>query len=213
MSEEIPAGVKSFLAKTKNELLFSGVKIDLSEDSHVFFPPAYDIPVNGYFITEPLLLACGTGKSLDQWFPIYVHEFNHFRQWKEQDPEYLAGFIDGREAFEYIDDIVEGRVTATKEEFWNYVNRARNLEANCERRSHAMIIEFELPIDKDRYAQQANSYIHFYNYIGLNRTWYTPGKEPYNIEEVWSKFNTTIDTDPAPVNWSYMSLFDEYCMP
>ena len=203
--------VRAFLTHTYEDLKSSGIELNLAPESHVFFPPNYRIACNGYFVTNPHILAVGTGKDFDLWFPVYVHEYNHYRQWKEQDPEYTAAFIDGREALDYVDEAMEGKIDLSSDKLWNYVRIAQTMEANCERRSHQMILDFNLPIDAEEYSQKANSYLHFYNFIGSNLKWYTPGKEPYNIPKVWQAFNSSIDSS-FPENWNYTKLYENSCI-
>jgi len=203
--------VREFLTHTYEDLKSSGIELNLAPESHVFYPPQYTTACNGYFVINPHILAVGTGKDFDFWFPIYVHEYCHYRQWKEEDPEYTNGFIDGKEVFDYVDEALDGIRPSSKKEYLDWVKRAQILEANCERRARAMIVEWKLPLDEKEYSQKANSYLHFYNYIGSHRRWYAPGREPYNIPEVWQAFNTTIDSS-FPENWNYTKLYENCCI-
>lgn len=203
--------VKSFMAHTTEDLKRSKVEINLAPESHVFFPPKYNLACNGYFIIEPLILAVGTGKDFDQWFPVYVHEYNHFRQWKEEDPEFLVGFLDGMETFDMAWEVIQGTREASEEQVQGWIKNAQALEANCERRARDTIITWKLPIDVEEYCQKANSYLHFYDYIVSRKKWYTAGKEPYNVSRVWKEFNS--DIDPSfPGNSQYINLFQKYCI-
>jgi len=202
--------MKDFLIETRRDLEDSKVEIILSPDSHVLYPTD-DLLCNGYFITEPLTFAVGTGKELDLWLPIYAHEYCHFRQWKEEEPVFRHGFIDGVETFDMAVEVMEGKREATPEEFWNWIRRAQSLEADCERRAQTLIEAWELPIDSEEYAQKANSYLHFYTYIANKKKWYAAGKEPYNVPEVWQEFNTSIDTQ-FETDLEYNKLFEGYCI-
>ena len=84
------------------------------------------------------------------------------------------------------------------------------LEADCERRVVDMILLHNILIDVHDYAQKANAYVHFYNYIDLYDKWYISGKEPYKLTDVFSQFNNTIDED-FELSWEYMALYDKHC--
>jgi len=210
-SDNMQKSVNEFLGETITELLEHGVEVNLSNKDHVIIRHC-DAKVNGYFIDRPTLsFGVAAGLPIEEWLPVYVHEFNHFRQWVEKEPIYLDAFIDEIEAFDYIDEWVTDKRELSEEQVDFYVARAREMEADCERRTHSMIQEYDLPINLDTFAQKANSYIHFYNYIARNKTWYKLGNEPYRTPEVYKNMNTTIDDDFATVNFYYMGLFSKHC--
>ena len=64
------------------------------------------------------------------------------------------------------------------------MNTTRNLEHDCERRTLAMIKDYDLPIDGEKYARMAASYVMFYEYVKKHRKWYKIGKEPYRNEKL-----------------------------
>lgn len=190
--------MKSFIADSIIELMEHEVTILLRSEDHVRLYD--DMDVNGYFVLcekkqynarqyPEREFAVATGMPLENWLPVFVHEFNHFRQWKEQDPTYLKAF-DGNpdegalEAIEYVNEWVEHESQLSDTEIQVWVERAREMEADCERRTYHMIEERNLPIDLVSYARMANAYIHFYNFVGKNREWYAIGKEPYRVPEV-----------------------------
>ncbi len=205
---------KAFIADSIFELIEHNVEVLLGGTNYVRGRPYDSIKVNGYFILKPKrILAVATGMPLEVWLPVFVHEFNHFRQWKEQDPIYLRAFQDGREAIEFIDEWVDRMVDYPDEEIQSYIERAREMEADCERRTYRMIEEHNLPIDLANYAQISNAYIHFYNYVNRRREWYQVGKEPYRTLEIVQEMNTTIDSNFVTINEKYMKLFEMYCLP
>lgn len=203
--------VKKFLAETIIELLEHGVDVNLSSKNFVLIRHC-DSKVNGYFIDRPTwAFGVAAGFPIEEWLPIYVHEFNHFRQWREEEPVYLEALIDEVEGFDYLDEWINGTRDLSDDQVHDYITRAREMEADCERRTYRMIQEYGLPINLDEYAQKANSYIHFYNYIEANKTWYKLGREPYRTPEVYRKMNTTVDDDFATVNPAYLDLYAAHC--
>ena len=203
--------IGQFMYDTQMEMEKCGVTLLLeSDNTHVKLPSGLEC--NGYFIDHPqLIFACATKKLVDRWFPIYVHEYCHFTQWRDQIPEWTDVWVDGL----YYDNFLDQWLGARQLRFapWKiakFIQAGISLEADCERRVIKLIEKRNLPINKMEYAQKANSYVHFYNYIEEYRRWYEVGKEPYNLPEVWSQFNTTVDDDFSP-NPKYMEIYAKHC--
>ena len=202
--------VATFMYNTQKEMEDAGVIVTLEHNnSHVMF--AEGMMCNGYFDDDPdPEFACATKKPFDDWFPIYVHEYGHFTQWRDQIPLWQGVVVDGTHSDDFLDIWIGQGIDCSSDAIEQCINAVRDVEADCERRAMALIAKHKLPIDADRYAQMANSYVHFYSYVKLNRKWYIPGKEPYRIEEVYSQFNTTID-DEFPISHEYADLFGRWC--
>jgi len=200
--------VKQFLKTTQEEMSAAGVRMLMEKDkSHVL---ADGIECNGYFDDSPLEFAVGMDKPFGQWFSVYVHEYCHFTQLRDKSSVWAASHVKGDEKFWEM--WFDKKQPYPQEVIDRYVLPLLEVEADCERR--ALKIHRENPefgIDPDVYAQKANSYIHFYNYVRLFRKWYTPHKEPYNIKEVWTQFNIDIDDD-FEVSYEYIDLYKKYCI-
>lgn len=202
---------KNFVDSTLIEMEQKGVKVNLDE-ANPYVLLNGNLQCNGYFTDHPeLVFACGAGKDFDRWFPIYVHEYGHFTQWRDNIPEWTNVWVDGL----YYDNFLEQWLGYRQMRFapWKvakFIQAGIALEADCERRVIKLIQEHDLPIYAPIYAQKANAYVHFYNYIEANRKWYEVGREPYNLPEVWQHFNTTIDDDFSS-NEKYMELYAKYC--
>ena len=198
-----------FLIDTQEEMKEFNVEILLPTTSHVKLPDGMEC--NGYFADKPSLkFACGCGKDIDLWAPIYIHEYCHFTQWRDGIPEWTNLTIDGL----YYDDFLDQWLGAGKEFpteiIHKFINAGITIESDCERRVIKIIEETGMNIDVGEYAQKANAYVHFYNYIRDFRKWYIPGQEPYNIKEVWSQFNKTID-DEFLLSYEYQDLYRLHC--
>lgn len=199
-----------FMYDTQMEMEAAGVEVILDHDhSHVKLPTGLEC--NGYFIDYPkAIFACATKKDFNEWFPVYVHEYCHFTQWRDEIPEWDALWRMGLYYDNFLDQWIERGLEFRSWTIRHYIQAGINIEADCERRVIELINEYDFPIDPEEYAQKANAYVHFYNYVEENRTWYIAGKEPYNVKEVWSQFNTTIDDDFS-LNPGYMALYEKYC--
>lgn len=197
--------VNGFVKQVRQETKDKGIKCILAKSSHVELNK--DTKCNGYFCTATNKLVAATGKPIEQWFPVFVHEYAHFTQWRDDIPlwDYL-------ERVEHV--------------FWNWfggktelgpemVNLAmlpiREIEKDCEMRVMNLIDEFDLPLDKKAYAKRANSYISFYNVVAKTRKWYVPGKEPYNTPEVLEVMPTRIYKDFNKVPKKILDLIEKKC--
>jgi hypothetical protein len=100
----------------------------------------------------------------------------------------------------------------TKKKVQAYIKGVLAVELDCEKRAVENIKKFGLPCDIDDYIQKANAYVYFYQFVLKRRKWYSPGKAPYEIPEVYSKMPTKFlnryDRMPA----KYLKLYDEYCV-
>lgn len=142
---------------------------------------------NGYF-NEPLkkgdkaVLAISTNpNSLD----VLIHEYCHMQQYLEGHPYWKA--LNGKgHMWQWLDGqkVPHTKVVASVEAHYN-------IEVDCEARAVKMHRKFKTGINLTEYIQKANAYTMFYFYVLENRKWYAPGREPYNLKEVWSKLPKT----------------------
>jgi hypothetical protein len=141
----------------------------------------------GWFDGEGKKLVVGTGCDEQKWLGTLLHEYSHLTQWIEKAPVWLAC-----DKVSNMDDWLDGkRVHAPGQ----MIAATRELEADCERRTIRLIQELDAPVDLERYARGANSYVHFYNIIAETRKWYALGRGPYSVPEVLAVANPTLDKD------------------
>jgi hypothetical protein len=205
---------------TKSELL-AFVKIEceknevtaiLSEESHV---SVGDNLCNGYFDHSEPTLAVGTGKPEVLWMPTLIHEYQHMRQWIENDPSWEALFItDKVEANTLIDLWLAGTISLDEIQRDNLFNLVIENERNCEQRSLDFIKSNGLDqfIDPVDYAQKANAYLIFHNVMKKHRMWYKPNLEPYAFKEISSKMPADFTTlDYSTVSPEIEKLILHHC--
>ena len=193
-----------FVSEVVSELLETKVGINLPQTKRIHYS---SIDCNGFFDNTPeLTFQCAVGKPEEEWFPIFIHEYCHYRQWKEKEPCY----------FKMKEVDAEGRLDrwiGGEEHLMDFVYRYADLtkanEYNCEERV-VVILEAhpELDIDKIKYIKQANSYVWFYDIIPQVRQWY--GTAPYEVEEIYSKLPENLlrccNVDEYP------NLVKEHCL-
>jgi hypothetical protein len=179
--------INKLLKIIKEELKESKIKLYLGKGKYLKYSPG--IKVNGFFDYENSKLAVATKKP--NWELTLVHEYSHFKQWKEQCREWQ----DYVGTPPVIDKPVEGFEVDIKE--LNYSAKVTMMmERDCEIRAHNLLKKFGYPKDKlVEYIQKANAYALFYLFLAKHRKWYVIGKEPYVLPNVWKKFPKTFSID------------------
>lgn len=178
---------------------------------HVWLSSNRLVPVNdgsqcnGFFEDEPkpkLAVACG--QDPQKWIQILLHESSHMDQWIEKSPYWTNGKFCGIEAINVIELWIRRYIEFQDDKKWKIVRAARNVELDCERRTAIKIANLDIGINPEQYTVRANAYVLFYNIIGLHRRWYTPGREPYNIPEIYNAMPTVFHDDAwyEPINMS-----------
>lgn len=184
-----------FIEYVKHELFTANKSILLSGDTGVVFE-GEDTLVNGYWDDSKGVLAVAMGKSRDEWFPVLVHEFCHFLQFREkwETPENE----DLRNHFWFC--LEPNRKRTKKVRLGKEATQL--LEWDCERRSLELINKFNLDLDPKKYARNANSYIYFYEVVWRYRKWYEIGNEPYNNPVILERMPDYLDD-------KYLTVSDE----
>lgn len=195
------------IKKTAND---NNVKIIIDKGKTI---PYYNtnVPVSGYFIDYGTpTLAVATGKPVEDWVMILVHESCHMDQYIERSPYWTTSFIDGKEAVEHIQEWCDGaELSESKLDY--AIKKAREVELDCEKRTMEKAKSYGLSINIEEEIQKANSYILFYTLLKETRKWNKPGKPPYKIKEVWSALPNTFNMDYTVVPDDIKELYIKYC--
>lgn len=174
-----------FIEKVIIELLSHHVHIIASEEKQVSYDSQENSWCSGYFNDVPLTFAVALNKPFKDWFLVFIHEYCHFKQYLENRTYFHQQCLDIEQFFNWL----EGNELEL-DKVNRYLNVAKELEADCEKRVLANLEAFGISelIDAKEYAQKANSYINFYNYVAKHRKWYEASQEPYSLKEVWTSF-------------------------
>lgn len=183
----LPPAWTGFCAHLRDRCTRLGVDWVEEPGPTVAYANGSGLQVSGYFVDSPRpILAVATGKPLEQWLGILVHEACHMDQWHEQAPCWVGNKMpDGREAGDWLDDWIEGRLELSAADLAGVVERIKAVELDCERRALEAIARHRLPLDRAEYARRANAYVHFYDHVAATRQWNPPGLAPYQVEAVW----------------------------
>jgi hypothetical protein len=203
--------IDSFIEELQTKTKANGVNFIVGEESTVKYFKS-DLRVSGYFIDYGTpTLAIATGKEVNSWFMILLHESSHMDQWIEKSPYWTNSFIDGKEAVDYIDEWLNGK--DFDDEFLNSVfEKAIMVELDCERRTIQKAKDYGFEIDFEDEIKKANSYILFYRFIQEFKKWYGVDKAPYQIKEVWQEMPSTFDIDYSKLSDDLKDLYNKYCV-
>lgn len=167
--------------------------------------------VNGYFDEDEKVLSVAVKKPLEDWFPIFVHEYAHFLQWREKAPIWHHSFFNGIDRCDTIFLWVKHKKRFSLKDVKLHTARTRDIEVDCEKRAVKLIHKYKLPINYLIYTSQANSYLYFYNYAVLKRRWWKKGHAPYNNPDCWCNFPPFFKKRYTQLPKRYIAIYDKYC--
>lgn len=172
---EAPEVVRDFTRRILAEVKDAGVQVALSEGNSIAYPTieggVAEIVASGFFVDRPVaVLGLSTAGDWQRTFPILVHEFSHFRQWKEDSQVWRNLYHENRDAPDWIDGWLAGE-EVDPDLLKGFFKATRAVEMDCERRVLEHIAREGLPIDPVDYAQRANAYVHFYHVVEAHRKW------------------------------------------
>lgn len=161
-----------------------GVSVYLPAVSHVV---ADGVPCSGYFDAGPEVPVLAVAWDNPMRLGVLLHEYCHATQWVERAPVWVADEKTGSWADWLAGDRIRNPRAA--------LESAREIEADCERRTIRLAKELGAPLDLERYARGANAYVHFYNVMAKTRKWFRIDRRPHMVDEVLAAANPTIDAD------------------
>jgi len=208
------SSTRKFINYVKAECKKHGVKVKISNRKYLIIPEENNVRVNGYFCSDSKVLRVASNKPFKKWFPIFVHEFCHFLQWKENCKIWRDSFSDGNlgylDASDAVFKWIDGERMSSKK-IDKCIVLARNVELDCERRVCKLIKEFNLPLNLDEYAQQANTYVYLYNWLKYSRRWYKTGNAPYENPKIWKSMPKTLKGSHNKIPKYILELYNRYC--
>lgn len=192
--------IEEFIGKAIVELLDNKVGIQLLRKRRVQFGDKKEDLSNGFFNDKPLEFACAMSKPQKDWIPIFLHEFCHFRQWKEQVKVWTD--LGKYNAEDKLWDWLDGKENLSKIELKRVAMIVRDMELDCEKRVVKLVNKYGLDCIKvSEYVRAANSYVLFYNVLIKTKKWYITA--PYECKQI-------LDTVPDKFLDNYNCLPDRY---
>jgi hypothetical protein len=185
--ESVEAFTLFILAQARN----AGVTVKIGPDTGLAYPNAQALTCSGYFFADPLNrknpeLGVAMGGPWEDAFPVFIHEFAHLTQWRDQCVAWTDIFdANGVEAADRMDGWLSGEAW-TPHQVKETFRAARAVEMDAEKRVCAMIKKHELPLDLDEYAKRANAYVLYYHHVEATRHWREADTlPPYRHPDVW----------------------------
>ena len=190
------------------DLTSDNIELRLTHDTHVTADGEKD-KSSGYWDDTYInpILCCSVSGKVDEWMPVFVHEYNHYRQWKEKSKEWKQ--TDKLCTNDTYVRIIEGGMDQIGIDA--YFNAMRDLELDCEKRTVSLLKKYKIQIDTKDYIKKANAYIHFYNYMKQYKRWYPDNKEPHLTPEIYNKcscrFYKSYDNIPKELLTVYQKTY------
>ena len=185
---KLPKNQSAFFLGAVDELM--GDKVDL----HFVRKVCVD-NLSGYFSHEPLSLKVAIwGRN---WFPVFLHEFFHYKQWKSK-TEYWSSAEDT--------DFLE--TFAKKDRL-----KTQLLEQECDIMAYMSIIQSGLE-NMENYVSESNAYHVSYKNMEDNKCWFKTNNTPSSVQEILdlcpnNRFFTKKELDnPDP---KLYSAINEHC--
>lgn len=200
--------VKAFISDLKIKCKDNNVKLRIENKPGIPYTDNEDgIMVNGFFDGDTRTLACAVGKDIEYWLTILIHESSHMDQFLESDPTWInnIGLIQ-------TDLWLSGDDEVDMDVIENEIRTGIDVEVDCEKRSVEKIKKWNLDtvINVEEYIQKSNAYILFYRWMHKVRSWYSIGKEPYNIKEIVSQMPTNFNVDYSKLTPRLEEIFKKY---
>ena len=190
--------VESKLKKSRFKLILSMSDVNVGR-----------ISVGGSFDESAKEL--NVGISDPDFLEILVHEFNHFIQWSEQEPLYLKISEGDSSMSEQLWAWLDHEIELPKERVSEIIQSIIDMELDCERRSVKMIKEFSLPIYLKEYIFLSYTYLNFYNYVKIHRTWFKQNVGLSDIKELRECKNIHLRGKFRRLPKGFEEIFRKYC--
>ena len=205
LTEEQQSKINKFISDLEQKCSEHNINLLIPNTPGVQYPSGNTL-TNGYFDSDNRVLACATGKELNQWLPILIHEASHMDQFLENDPVFNESLgLD--ETFKWN----EGSENVDFNKINNEIASGIAVEVDCEKRTVEKIKQYSLEfvVGIEEYIQKSNAYVLFYLWMKKNRSWYKIGFEPYNVKSVYSKMPKTFEIDYTTMTQEVSEAFDD----
>lgn len=183
----ITAEAADYVRAAIADLQSHGVTVTLaSEDANGFGGGG---KLGGYFDEEGPTFFVASSHSPELWLGVFIHEYQHFRQWITKSPTWMTKLGGDCCAWYVFDAWLQGVVELTPQQRDDAIRIILTCERECEMMSLAEVESRpQLGIDPAWYRRAANVYLAWYGVVRLMRQWYD--RCPYSD-------STLVDLMPA----------------
>lgn len=173
---DLSEAARQFVESTIAEMEEIGVSVTLSDAEYLDWGGR----IGGYFDEDEPAFAVATGTPTTQlWLSVFVHEYCHFRQWRQETAAWTAK-LPGDSCPQHVFDAwLAGVVELTPQQR----DDAIRLIVACERECEVLSLELldktpTLLLDRQWYVRAANTYLAWYGVVRMTRRWYD--RSPYS---------------------------------
>jgi len=191
--------VNAFLGKCLKTLIKNEVTAEFINQRNI---DCGGLAVSGYFDETERVIRIGAKRS--DWFPLFLHEYCHFCQWKE-------GKFTDLDDIEDLDDWYKPDCLYDYETAEQLTRLYQKVELDCEKRVVRLIRKHKLPIDVEDYIRQANAYVYLYNLALEKKQWI--GKGPSGSKKLKGLSPPTFQRDYRVCPADFRKYALRYCFP
>lgn len=141
---------------------------------------------------------------------VFIHEYCHYLQWKENEPTHLALKVYGKCSTEILQEWLSEDIELTPEEAKNVCVRVGMMERNCEMRVVEFFKQRNLKLDVKSYIKAANAYVTIYYVMAESRKWCNK-KAPYRVKELMKLMPDTFECDYEKLAKDTKHLYYRHC--
>jgi len=153
---------EAYIGKAIKEMFLSGVSISLIKRTNIsrHSYSCFDPSISNF----PKFILRSFNDDFVNFFHYFIHEYCHFKQWKEQTEIWKNGVASDTLFTRYIN--FESNDYSLKD-----LLNIQLLEIDCEQRVLQEIQKYKLPVKLAKYIKEANSYIYSYNIMYEQRNY------------------------------------------
>ena len=161
---------KRILSYIKKKLERNGFSLVLRNSSYILRGKKPNvIECGGYFDVDTNELVVAAKGRVSIWFPILIHEFAHFLQWKTKSKV----FMDGIKSDDVVESVLTRKVKKKLKPFVlkRHILKCIALELEAERITIRLIKHWNLKVNLTKYKQDSNRYFFLWGNIYHTHAW------------------------------------------
>lgn len=186
--------IVDFLNYVEQECDLAGIKVKYEPKEII---TSYDEKdegdCRGYFDDESKELVVACKRKINEWFPVFVHEYCHFCQWQDKEPAYVDCSVNGLDPGTLMGQWYANDINIDVEVISESYKTLRDCELNNERRAVECIRLWNLPVDTIDYIKRANIYMYFHMFSLKYRCWYKKEWNLFEDEQLYRCMPDTLD--------------------
>jgi hypothetical protein len=174
MVDGLTPDAAAYVVAAMAEMHAAGVKVTLADEDST----GYGGKLGGYFDEDGPTFFVAQAVSPQVWLSVFIHEHQHYRQWRANSPTWTARLGGDCCAWYVFDAWLQGVVELTPQQRDNAIRVILECERECETMVLAELAARPgLGLSLDWYHRAANVYLAWYGVCRLTRQWYQ--RSPY----------------------------------